>query len=138
MFFLQVPPGQLLEICLEQVFPQFALVRLAGAHGRRHHRDLLRAIGGRRINPNSDDKLREIIERKGLFCVLYSARGSHFFVIPNTGEPVDHNRLTQVGRALRELNIQLIPAYSRRRAVVVNVALAPGTDAYHKSCDCVG
>lgn len=25
---------------------------------------------------------------------------------------MDHNRLTQVGRALRELNIQLIPAYS--------------------------
>ena len=28
------------------------------------------------------------------------------------GEPVDHHRLTQVGRALRELQIQLIPAYS--------------------------
>jgi transposase len=56
--------------------------------------------------------LREVIERKGLFCALYSDRASHFFVTPKTGEPVDHNRLTQVGRALRELNIQLIPAYS--------------------------
>jgi transposase len=56
--------------------------------------------------------LREVIERKGQFCALYSDRASHFFVTPKTGEPVDHNRLTQVGRALRELGIQLIPAYS--------------------------
>lgn len=56
--------------------------------------------------------LRVVIERKGLFCALYSDRASHFFVTPKTGEPVDHNRLTQVGRALRELGIQLIPAYS--------------------------
>jgi transposase len=56
--------------------------------------------------------LRDVIERKGLFCALYSDRASHFFLTPKTGEPVDHNRLTQVGRALRELNIQLIPAYS--------------------------
>lgn len=56
--------------------------------------------------------LREVIEQKGQFCALYSDRASHFFVTPKTGEPVDHNRLTQVGRALRELGIQLIPAYS--------------------------
>ena len=56
--------------------------------------------------------LREVVEEKGLFCALYSDRASHFFLTPKTGEPVDHNRLTQVGRALRELGIQLIPAYS--------------------------
>jgi len=56
--------------------------------------------------------LREVIERKGLFCALYSDRASHFFLTPKTGEPVDHHRVTQVGRALRELGIQLIPAYS--------------------------
>ena len=56
--------------------------------------------------------LREVIEQKGLFCALYSDRASHFFVTPKTGESVDPNRLTQVGRALRELGIQLIPAYS--------------------------
>ncbi len=42
----------------------------------------------------------------------YSDRASHFFLTPKTGEPVDHNRVTQVGRALRDLGIQLIPAYS--------------------------
>jgi transposase len=56
--------------------------------------------------------LRAVIEEKGLFCALYSDRASHFFVTPKTGEPVDHHRVTQVGRALRELGIQLIPAYS--------------------------
>jgi transposase len=56
--------------------------------------------------------LRAVIEEKGLFCALYSDRASHFFVTLKTGEPVDHNRLTQVGRALHELRIQLIPAYS--------------------------
>src|SRR6476659_3592830 len=56
--------------------------------------------------------LREVIERKGLFCALYSDRGSHFFSTPKAGEPVDKNRPTQFGRALKELGIQMIPAYS--------------------------
>ena len=49
--------------------------------------------------------LREVIETKGVFCALYSDRGSHFFVTPKAGEKVDKHRLTQVGRALRELGV---------------------------------
>src|SRR6202795_33775 len=56
--------------------------------------------------------LQEVIERKGIFCALYSDRGSHFWLTPKAGEAVDRHRLTQVGRALRELGIQMIPAYS--------------------------
>ena len=56
--------------------------------------------------------VREVIERKGLFCSLYSDRGSHFFYTPKAGEPVDKNRPTQLGRALKELGIQMIAAYS--------------------------
>jgi transposase len=56
--------------------------------------------------------LREVIETKGLFCALYSDRGSHFFVTTKAGEKVDKHRLTQVGRALKELGVQMIPAYS--------------------------
>jgi transposase len=56
--------------------------------------------------------VRAVIERKGVFCALYSDRASHFFVTPKAGEPVDKYRLTQVGRALKELGIQMIPAYS--------------------------
>jgi hypothetical protein len=56
--------------------------------------------------------LREVIERQGLFCALYSDRGSHFFVTLKAGEKVDKHRLTQVGRAMKELGIQMIAAYS--------------------------
>ena len=56
--------------------------------------------------------LRTVIETKGLFCALYSDRGSHFFVTVKAGEKVDKNRLTQVGRAMKELGVQMIPAYS--------------------------
>jgi transposase len=56
--------------------------------------------------------LREVIERNGVFCALYSDRGSHFWLTPKVGGKVDPHRLTQLGRALRELGIQMIPAYS--------------------------
>lgn len=56
--------------------------------------------------------LRDVIERKGLFCALYSDRGSHFFWTPKAGEAVDKSHLTQVGRAMKELGVQMIPAYS--------------------------
>jgi len=56
--------------------------------------------------------LRSVIESKGLFCALYSDRGSHFFVTPKTGGRVDKGRLTQVGRAMKELGVQMIAAYS--------------------------
>src|SRR5271167_709673 len=56
--------------------------------------------------------LQEVIERKGVFCALYSDRGSHFWLTPKAGGKIDRHRLTQVGRALGELGIQMIPAYS--------------------------
>ena len=56
--------------------------------------------------------LREVIEKEGLFCALYSDRGSHFFVTVKEGKKVDKHRLTQVGRAMKELGVQMIAAYS--------------------------
>ena len=56
--------------------------------------------------------LREVIERQGVFCALYSDRASHFFHTPRAGGTIDPNQPTQVGRALKELGIQMIPAYS--------------------------
>jgi hypothetical protein len=55
---------------------------------------------------------KEVIQQKGVFCALYSDRGSHFWLTPKVGGRVDPHRLTQVGRALRELGVQMIPAYS--------------------------
>jgi hypothetical protein len=56
--------------------------------------------------------LKEVVEQQGVFCALYSDRGSHFWLTPKAGGKIDPHRLTQVGRALRELGVQMIPAYS--------------------------
>ena len=56
--------------------------------------------------------VRAVIESKDLFCSLYSDRASHFFLTPKAGERVANKHFTQVGRALSELQIGLIPAYS--------------------------
>src|SRR3990172_6018052 len=56
--------------------------------------------------------LREVVEQRGVFCALYSDRASHFFLTPKAGEAVDRERRTQGGRALKELGIQRIAAYS--------------------------
>lgn len=56
--------------------------------------------------------LREVIETQGVFCALYSDRGSHFFYTPTAGGKVDKSRPTQVGRAMQALGVQMIAAYS--------------------------
>ena len=56
--------------------------------------------------------LREVIEAKGLFSSLYTDRGSHYWYTEEAGGKVDKTRLTQVHRALQQLGITLIPAYS--------------------------
>jgi transposase len=56
--------------------------------------------------------LAEVIDRHGLFCELYTDRGSHYFHTPKAGEPVSKRLLTQVGRALAQLGIRHIAAYS--------------------------
>jgi transposase len=56
--------------------------------------------------------LKELIEHQGLFCSLYTDRGSHFFHTPAAGGPVDKSQLTQIGRALAQLGIDHIPSYS--------------------------
>jgi transposase len=56
--------------------------------------------------------IAEVIERHGLFCELYTDRGSHYFHTPKAGEPVSKRVRTQVGRALAQLGIRHIAAYS--------------------------
>jgi transposase len=55
--------------------------------------------------------LSEVIARQGLFCQLYTDRGGHYFFTPKGSEQVARGH-TQVGRALRQLGIEHIPAYS--------------------------
>jgi transposase len=56
--------------------------------------------------------LKEVVEEKGVFCSLYSDRGSHFFYTPTAGGPPDRSRKTQIARALEQLGIEAIPANS--------------------------
>ena len=56
--------------------------------------------------------LQAVIAERGLFCSLYADRGSHYWHTLEAGGPVDKDNPTQVGRALAQLGIELIPAYS--------------------------
>ena len=54
----------------------------------------------------------EVIEKRGLFCSLYTDRGSHYWHTAEAGGKVDKTNLTQFGRAMHQLGIEMIPAYS--------------------------
>ena len=56
--------------------------------------------------------VREVLEAKGLFCSLYTDRGSHYWHTPKAGGKVNKKNPTQFGRAMAELGIGMIPAYS--------------------------
>lgn len=56
--------------------------------------------------------VKDVISNHGLFCTFYSDRGSHYFYTPEAGGKVDKNNLTQFGRALKQLNINHVAAYS--------------------------
>jgi transposase len=58
------------------------------------------------------EALREVIGERGLFCALYTDRGSHYFYTPKAGEKASKTQQTQVGRALSHLGIEHIAAYS--------------------------
>ena len=56
--------------------------------------------------------VKEVIEKRGLFCSFYSDRGSHYWHTPEAGGKVDQSNPTQFGRALAHLGITMIAAYS--------------------------
>lgn len=113
--------------------PRRALLRLHRHPGRRHSRIYYAQLVEEESTLTVMAALREAIRRQGLSCSLYSDRGSHFFYTPKAGEPVDMSRLTQVGRALKELGIQMIPAYSPQ-ARGRDAAAEPVRGACHRSC----
>ena len=56
--------------------------------------------------------VREVSEATGLFRSRSTDRGSHSWLTEEAGGRVDKTRPTQVHRALQQLGITLIPAYS--------------------------
>jgi transposase len=56
--------------------------------------------------------IQEVIYKQGVFASLYTDRGSHYWNTPEAGGKVDKGNLTQFGRAMQQLGIEMIPAYS--------------------------
>jgi hypothetical protein len=56
--------------------------------------------------------IQEVIYKQGVFASLYTDRGSHYWNTPEAGGKVDKGNLTQFGRAMRQLGVEMIPAYS--------------------------
>jgi hypothetical protein len=56
--------------------------------------------------------IHEVIDRHGIFASLYTDRGSHYWNTPEANGKVDKGNLTQFGRAMQQLGIEMIPAYS--------------------------
>lgn len=74
-------------------------------------------VYGMKLVPEEDtlgcmELIKDCIASKGLFCSLYTDRASHFFWTPVAGGKVQEGHLTQIGRALKECNIEPIPSYS--------------------------
>lgn len=56
--------------------------------------------------------VKEVVLAHGLFCSLYTDRGSHYWNTEQAGGKVDKRNLTQFGRAMHQLGIEMIAAYS--------------------------
>lgn len=56
--------------------------------------------------------VQDVIMQRGLFCSFYTDRGSHYWSTPEAGGKVDKINLTQFGRAMKQLGIDMIAAYS--------------------------
>jgi transposase len=56
--------------------------------------------------------VQDVILKKGLFSSIYTDRGSHYWVTLEEGGKVSRTQLTQFGRAMQQLGIMMIPAYS--------------------------
>jgi hypothetical protein len=67
---------------------------------------------GQEGTASSFQGVREVIDAHGLFSSFYSDRGSHYWNTPEAGGKVDRANPTQFGRAMNQLGIEMIAAYS--------------------------
>ncbi len=61
---------------------------------------------------SSFQAMTEVIAGWGLPSSLYTDRASHYWTTPEAGGKVDREHRTQFGRAMRQLGVEMIPAYS--------------------------
>lgn len=84
--------------------------RLLGMHERTFRRYLF--FVAQEGTASSFRGVYETLTRHGLFCSLYTDRGSHYWHTPVAGGKVDKHNPTQFGRAMAQLGIEMIVAYS--------------------------
>ena len=82
--------------------------------------------------------MREAIGKKGLPSALYTDRGSHYWITPEAGGKVDKKNLTQFGRAMKHLGIEMIPAYSPETRGQSEGASGPIRNVFPKSWPWLG
>lgn len=82
--------------------------------------------------------VREVIEARGLFCSLYTDRAHHYWHTPKAGGQVDKEKLTQFARAMGQLGIDMIPAYSPQARGRSERAFRTHQDRLVKELACAG
>ncbi|MGH3629920.1 MAG: hypothetical protein ACRDRL_21080 [Sciscionella sp.] len=78
------------------------------ATGEHYHMQFVEEEGIR----SSFHGVEAVIRQHGLFSAIYTDRGSHSWFTPEVGGKVDKERPTQFGRAMQQLGIEMIAAYS--------------------------
>ena len=92
---------------LEGVPPLDLIVTLDDASGAIYSAFLVEEEG----TASAFQALKEVFGKHGLPMSLYTDRGAHYFFTAKAGE-VDRSQLTQVGRALKQLGVEHIGAFS--------------------------
>ena len=106
-------PGMMLHqdgsrhVWLEGAPPLDLLVTLDDATGAIYSAFLIEEEG----TASTFQTLKEVFGTHGLPMSLYTDRGSHYFHMTKAGE-IDRVHLTQVGRALKQLGVEHIGAFS--------------------------
>ncbi len=72
--------------------------------------------------------VRQVIEKHGLFCSLYTDRALHYWSATKTTVKSDQAKLTQFGRAMKQLGIKMIPTRSAQMRARCQRAFSIHTD----------
>jgi len=82
--------------------------------------------------------IAEGIDRHGLFCELYTDRGSHYFDTPNAGEAVSKTVRTQVAGPWPSSASATLPRTRPKPAAVPSAPFEPSKTACPRSWPCRG
>jgi len=84
------------------------IVTMDDATSEHYHMEFVEEEGTR----SSFDGVEVVLRKHGIFSAIYTDRGSHYWYTPQVGGKVDKERPTQFGRAMQQLGVEMIAAYS--------------------------